>query len=339
MPERTSNTSVNARFTQAILEAALRHGVNVPDALRMALSQGARVPMAQQDNLWRLFASSTSDPLAALAVGTDLQAGHLDIVGMLLLSCDTLGEALEVLTEYAPIIGDSARFEVVSDAHAQGAVLRYLPNYTVCVDQRVEAVMGCVVCLARWMTNGRFKPRAVQFAHAPRAEVAAYEALLGCPVLFDQDFHGVVIASAELGLSLIQAGKTLHAHLRVLADDMLASLPQGSVSARVQQLVRKNPRWGKERRGDELGMSGRHLNRKLADEAISFKGLREALLYDLAVQALRNGQTVAVVGEKLGFSDENAFSRAFRRWSGQTAAQFARTEQGLGEGGGGAVSG
>jgi hypothetical protein len=50
------------------------------------------------------------DPLAALRLGTDLQAGHLDIVGMLLLSCDTLGDGLEVLTEYAPIIGDNARF-------------------------------------------------------------------------------------------------------------------------------------------------------------------------------------------------------------------------------------
>jgi len=313
--------SVTARFTQAILEAAQRHGVSVPDALRQALTQGTRVPMAQQDSLWALFAQATTDPLAALAVGTDLQAGHLDIVGMLLLSCDTLGDGLEVLTEYAPIIGDNARFEVVQDA--DGVVLRYLPDYTVCVEQRVEAALGCMVCLARWMTNGRFRPRAVQFAHAPRADVAAYAALLGCPVQFGQPFNGVAMAPGELGHSLIQAGRDLHAHLRVLADDMLASLPQGSVSARVQQLIRKNPRWGKERIGDELGMSGRHLNRKLAAEAISFKGLREALLYDLAVQALRGGQAVALVGEKLGFSDENAFSRAFRRWSGKTPAQFA----------------
>ncbi len=333
MSDQTRQASVNARFTQAILEAAQRHGVNVPDALRLALSQGARVPMTQQDNLWSLFATSTTtDPLAALAVGIDLQAGHLDIVGMLLLSCDTLGEALEVLTEYAPIIGDSARFEVVPDVDARGVILRYLPDYTVCVEQRVEAALGCVVCLARWMTNGRFKPTTVQFAHAPRAEVAAYEALLGCPVVFGQDFHGVAIASGELGHSLIQAGKSLHGHLRLLADDMLASLPQDSVSARVQQLIRKNPRWGKERIGDELGMSGRHLNRKLADEAISFKGLREALLYDLAVQALRSGRAVAVVGDKLGFSDENAFSRAFRRWSGHTPAQFVRLEQGSDDG-------
>lgn len=327
----SDQNSVNARFSQAILEAAQRHGVRVPDALRHALTQSARVPMAQQDRLWSLFAAATADPLAALAVGADLQAGHLDIVGMLLLSCDTLGEALEVLTEYAPIIGDSARFEVLPDA--QGVMLRYLPDYTVCVDQRVEAALGCVVCLARWMTNGRFKPRAVQFAHAPRADVADYEALLGCTVIFEQEFHGVVIASAELGHSLIQAGKTLHAHLRVLADDMLASLQRGSVSARVQQLIRKNPRWGKERVGDELGMSGRHLNRKLAAEAISFKGLREALLYDLAAKALQSGLSVAVVGDKLGFSDDNAFARAFRRWSGQTPAEFGRLAQGSGEGG------
>lgn len=319
MPE---HHSVTARFTQAILEAAQRHGVRVPDALRVALTQGARVPMAQQDSLWALFAQSTSDPLAALAVGTDLQAGHLDIVGMLLLSCDTLGEALEVLTEYAPIIGDNARFEV--DAAGDPVVLRYVPEYTVCVEQRVEAALGCVVCLARWMTNGRFQAQAVWFAHAPRAEVGAYEVLLGCPVRFNQPASGVAFAPSELGLGLIQAGRELHAHLRTLADTMLASLAQDSVSARVQQLIRQHPRWGKERIGDELGVSGRHLNRKLAGEGISFKGLREALLYDLAVQALRGGQAPAPVGEKLGFSDENAFSRAFRRWSGTTPAQFVR---------------
>lgn len=174
------------------------------------------------------------------------------------------------------------------------------------------------------MTNGRFRPSAVLFAHAPRAAVAEYEALLGCPVQLDQHFNGVAFAPGEMGLSLIQAGRELHAHLRTLADIMLASLAQDSVSARVQHLIRKHPRWGKERIGDELGMSGRHLNRKLAAEAISFKGLREALLYNLAVQALRTGQTAALVGEKLGFSDENAFVRAFRRWSDKTPAQFVR---------------
>lgn len=314
--------SVTARFTQAILEAAQRHGVRVPEELHAALAQSTRVPMAQQDHLWTLFTQAVTDPLAALALGADLQAGHLDIVGMLLLSCDTLGEALEVLTEYAPIIGDNARFEV--DVGAESVLLRYLPDYAVCRAQRVEAALGCVVCLARWMTQGRFQAQAVCFTHAPRAEEAAYAHVLGCPVRFNQAANGVVFARSELGLGLVQVGRELHAHLRQLANDMLASLAQDSVSARVQQLIRQHPRWGKERIGDELGMSGRHLNRKLAGEGISFKGLREALLFDMAQQNLKQGQGVSAVAQELGFSDENAFARAFRRWSGQTPAQFAR---------------
>jgi len=314
--------SVTARLTQAILEAAQRQGVSVPEVLRAGLAGQARVPMAQQEDLWAAFAAATHDPLAALRVGTDLQAGHLDIVGMLLLSCDTLGDALEVLAEYAPIIGDNARFEVVPDS--SGVLLRYLPEYTVCAEQRVEAALGCVVCLARWMTNGRFKPREVCFAHAARGKVSDYEALLGCPVRFGQAFHGVAIHSSELDQGLIQAGQAMHAHLRTLADEMLASLPQGGLSSQVQQLIRMNPGWGKDRVAEALGMSGRHLNRKLAAEAISFKSLREALLYEMAMQSLRTGQSVVAVGNKLGFSDESAFSRAFRRWSGHTPAQFVR---------------
>ncbi len=320
----TENFSVTARFTQALVDAAQRQGAVVPAGLLNAAGPSARVPMAMQGQLWTLFTQACSDPLAALRLGADLQAGHLDIVGMLLLSCETLGEGLEVLTEYAPIIGDNARFEVVNTPTY--VELRYQPDYTVCVDQRVEAALACVVNLTRWMTQNQFGPREVLFMHAPRAAQDAYAAVLGCPVQFAQASNGVRMQAADLNLRLIQAGQQLHAHLRGLADEMLASLSQGSVSAQVQQLIRAHPGWGKERVADNLGMSGRHLNRKLADEAISFKGLREALLYDMAAQSLRAGQTVVAVSEKLGFSDENAFSRAFRRWSGQTPAQFARTE-------------
>lgn len=315
--------SVTTRFTQGVLEAAQRLGAKVPDTLRDLPAQRTRMPMAQQDELWSLFANAPAgDPLAALRLGTGLQAGHLDIVGLLLLSCETLGDGLEVLTEYAPIIGDNARFETTETP--QGLLLRYLPQYTVCRELRVEAALGCVVNQARWMTNGRFRPTAVQFAHAPRTEAAAYEALLQCPVQFGQAVDGVAMAAGELKLGLVQVGNRVHAKLRMLADEMLASLPQGSVSARAQQVIREHPRWGKERVGAQLGMSGRHLHRKLAAEAISFKGLREALLHDIATQALRAGLPAATVSGKLGFSDESAFTRAFRRWRGETPVEFAK---------------
>ncbi|MCO5103136.1 MAG: AraC family transcriptional regulator [Burkholderiaceae bacterium] len=332
MTGRQTNTmqresfSVTARFAQALVEAIARQGGQVPEALRPGRTQEGRVDMARQEALWALFVEACADdPLAALRLGTDLQAGHLDIVGMLLLSCDTLGDGLEVLTEYAPIIGDNAHFEVA--ALADPVQLRYVPGYVLYQQQRVEATLGCVVSLARWMTSGRFRAREVLLAHAARTDAADYEALLGCPVRFGQPVNAVCMDASELNHALVQVSSTLHQHLRVLADGMLASLVQDGVSARVQQWVRAHPRWGKERIAEQLGMSGRHLNRKLALEAISFKGLREALLHDMALQALRDGQKIAAVSEALGFCDENAFSRAFRRWTGQSPAQYQKTER------------
>lgn len=323
LAEKTRH-SVTVRFAQALLEAARQQGVELPTEMQRALASGPRVPMAEQDAFWSVFCAARPEPLAPLRLGLSLQAGHLDIVGLLLLSCETLGDAVEVLTEYALIVGDQARFEVVRAADA--VTLSYWPDYQVCRNQRVEATLACVVNLARWMTSNGFRPREVLFAHHAAAEAEAYAALLGCPVRFDADVNGVAMEAAELARPLIHAGGDVHAHLRALADDMLASLQQGSLSQKVERIVRAHPRWGKERIAETLGVSGRHLNRKLGAESVSFKTLRDTVLFEMAREALHKRHPSSAISAQLGFSDENAFSRAFARWSGQTPAQYARGE-------------
>jgi AraC-like DNA-binding protein len=317
--------TVTVRFAQALLEAALQQGVSPPPEMQRALTSGPRVPMADQDAFWSLFSAARPEPLAALRLGLSLQAGHLDIVGLLLLSCETLGDALEVLTEYAPIVGDQARFEVARTSDE--IMLSYWPDYQVCRSQRVEATLACVVNLARWMTSNGFRPRAVLFTHPGAADAGAYAELLGCPVRFGAEVNGVLMDVVELARPLIHAGGDVHAHLRGLADDMLASLQQGSLSAEVEEIIRTHPRWGKERIAETLGISGRHLNRKLGAEKVSFKTLRETVLFEMAREALHRRQPTSAISVQLGFSDENAFSRAFARWSGQTPAQFVRGER------------
>jgi AraC-like DNA-binding protein len=318
--------TVTVHFARALLEAALRQGVELPAEMQRVLTSGPRVPMAGQDAFWSLFCAARPDALAAIRLGLSIQAGHLDIVGLLLLSCETLGDAVEVLTEYAPIVGDQARFELVRAAEL--VTVSYWPDYLACRAQRVEATLACVVNLARWMTSNSFGPREVLFTHRAAAEADAYTALLGCPVRFGADVNGVAVDAAELARPLIHAGADVHAHLRALADDMLASLQTGSLSAKIEQIIRAHPRWGKERIAETLGISGRHLNRKLGAESVSFKTLRQAILFEMAREALHRRQPTSAISVQLGFSDENAFSRAFARWSGQTPAQYARGETG-----------
>ena len=147
--------------------------------------------------------------------------------------------------------------------------------------------------------------------------------MIDCPLHFEAGCNRITFSADQLELPQIQANSALRDHLRQLADQTLASLGQHSLAAEVQAQVRSQPRWGKERIAEQLGLSGRHLNRKLAEEGLSFKTLRESVLQEMACQALQQGRlSVAQIAEQLGFSDENAFVRAFRRWQGETPARY-----------------
>lgn len=312
--------SVTPLYAQALLQSAERHGVALPAHLQQLLQARERIPLAVQDELWESYCSLLQDPLAGLLLGLDIQIGHLDSAGMLLVTCDTLGEALEELVEYAPVIGDGGDFSLQQEAGL--AWIDYQPHLSVRQAERVEAVLASQLNLTRWSTGGRFKPTSISCTHAPLAGLTRYQQLIDCELHFNASHNCLSFSAEQLALPLIQANSALREHLRQLADQTLAALGQHSLSAEVQALVRSQPRWGKERIAEQLGLSGRHLNRKLAEEGLSFKVLRETLLQEMACNALHGRQSVAQIAEHLGFSDENAFVRAFRRWQGTTPARY-----------------
>jgi len=321
----SSTPSVTVHYAQAILQAAERLALPLPAELRQ-LGQEARIPLARQDALWEAFCDAAQDPLIGLRLGNALQVGHLDMVGALLMSCETLGEALEALLEYYPIVGEGGEF-VPRDEGGQ-LCLAYQPHYQTRREERVEAVLGSLVHLSHWITGDRIQPLELRFEHAARADEARYIELLGCPLQFAAGENGLLFDRADLAVPLIQANAPMREHLRGLANSLLERLGQQSLAVRVQQQLRAQPRWGKERIAEQLELSGRHLNRKLAEEGTSFKLLRDQVLYQMAEQLLRDSPRLAEVAERLGFSDESAFAKAFRRWSGTTPGQFRQGLEG-----------
>lgn len=321
----SSIPSVTVHYAQAILQAAERLALPLPAELRET-GREARIPLARQDALWEAFCTAAKDPLIGLRLGNALQVGHLDMVGALLMSYETLGEALEALLEYYPIVGEGGEFTLREE---DGRLcLAYQPHYQVRREERVEAVLASLLHMSRWITGERIQPLELRFAHPPRAAEARYAELLGCPLRFTAQDNGLLFDRADLAMPLIQANAPMREHLRGLADSLLERLGQQSLAVRVQQQLRAQPRWGKERVAEQLELSGRHLNRKLAEEGTSFKLLRDQVLYQMAEQLLRESPRLVEVAERLGFSDESAFAKAFRRWSGTTPGQFRQGQEG-----------
>ena len=65
-------------------------------------------------------------------------------------------------------------------------------------------------------------------------------------------------------------------------------------------------------------MSPRTLQRRLALEGTTYAEVLNSLRKELALHWLTQGYSIQEVSYITGFSDESAFSRAVRRWTGQT---------------------
>jgi AraC-like DNA-binding protein len=73
-----------------------------------------------------------------------------------------------------------------------------------------------------------------------------------------------------------------------------------------------------------LSTSWRTLQRQLAGAGTTFRTLLDETRFRLAREWL--GHTpIKVVAERLGYADERAFDRAFRRWAGTSPTNFCRT--------------
>ncbi|MDO6441793.1 AraC family transcriptional regulator [Marinobacter sp. 2_MG-2023] len=315
--------TVNKLYAKALSQYAERAGLAISPTLLKMVDQQSRLPLALLDQLWDACCQTSKDPLVGLRIGLELQPGHLDSAGLLLMTCTTLGEALEQLTEVAPIVGGGGDFTLVRQKAGKAAV-HYQPRLAKRQAERVEAALAAILNLGRWASGDSFTASEFRFMHEPLASRENYSRLLGVKACFQSESNALVFSEEQLALPLVQANNSLHTYLRHLTDRTLAELGCQSLSAETQRLIERYPRWGKDRIAVEMSLSGRHLNRKLAEEGYSFKSLRDSTLHRLALERLQGQERLVDIADALGFSDESAFAKAFRRWTGTSPAKLRR---------------
>lgn len=323
----SGQATVTAQFTKAIVNALESSGLSITPPLNDVLQEIAplkRVPMPLQDRLWTTLVDANPEPGIGLRLGKFVQPGHLDVVGFLLLSCDSLEDAIDVLLTYHAIVGEGGEF--LSTTDEKTCRLIYAPFHNVCRRERVEAVMATLLQLAKYLTADAFQPSLVTFQHEATMPIADYETFFGCEVRFGQIADALVFELSQFQQPLVQANSAMYEHMRKLADNELNQIKDHGLSQQVSMLIREHPNWGKERIAEHLGMSGRHMNRFLSREGVTFKILSDQTRLNIAREMMDETKTSIEIALALGFHDESAFAKAFKRWTGKTPSEFQATK-------------
>ncbi|GLZ89399.1 transcriptional regulator [Metapseudomonas resinovorans] len=331
-PHDPSSASVSASLTQAILHAASQLGLGRDELLRASqlderrlADPDARIPFSTQEALWAAIHARLPHPEPGIAIGSALAPGQFSVLGYLLQSSPTLGEALEAELRYQRLVGEGGSLALEVRGDELWTLYRPLHPKLPATRARVLALMVFWLELMRPLLADLRLVRAC-FVHPAPADTTLYQQCFACPLQFEAEDYALVLPLALRSAPLKQSNPPLQAVLRQHAEALLARLPSEGLRARVVALLGAQLARGEPDRGalaSALGISERTLQRRLADEGSSYQHLLNDTRRHLAERHLQEGRLpIADIAVLLGYSEPSVFFRAFRQWTGLTPGEY-----------------
>lgn len=192
-----------------------------------------------------------------------------------------------------------------------------------------EASIAAVVAISQEASAAEFRPLAVYFKHSVpdsgAGSAAGHQDHFGCPVHFDTDRDAILVSKEALQAPNKIGDESISRFFDTHLDADLAQLDD-SLPRRVQIRISRSLSEGVPTISDvagHFGMSGRTLQRRLSESGDSFQSLVDEARRQLATRLLEETDySLAEVAFMTGFAEQSSFTRAFKRWAGQTPRSY-----------------
>jgi len=335
-----SAPEVSAAIGALVVSVATRRGVEPLELCgaagfdpKLAADPDARIPLDVEQNLWREAAARAGDEAFGLHAAELVQPGAFDVLDYALRTAPTLRQSLERLVRYNRLVHDIAVWSLVPSNES----LRIEHTFRIAglAQERhsAEFTIAGVVTVGAQIAGAPVRPRAVGFRHAAPASKdaqAELQRLFGTVPLFLQPVNFIELDSSLANHENPKADPALWRVIERHAESLLALRPEppASASERVRHLLATALGEGEvslPAMAQKLKMSGRSLQRRLADEGASFDSLLDDVRHALALRYLADPKiAVSEVAYLLGYSEPSPFHRAFKRWTGTTPSELRR---------------
>ena len=335
-----SKSSVGAGYVAGLIEVAASAGVARESLLRAAgltdiesANTQARWPMADVIALFEAAVALTGREDLGLAFARRVRPGTFNVLGYALMTCRTLGEAIEVAQHFRRLVFDigysEMRFEINDQEARLGwhVVSQALPYCR----SLAESLIASWTHFGRWMAGVELPLKEVLFLHPAPSDIRPYAAFFACPVRFDAGENTLVFARALLDMPLMQADETLHLAMREQARAaMEKAFSQADIGHRLRQaLIPLMPKCEAtlEKASAALALSPRSLQRRLGEANLGFQGALDAVRREMAIIYLRDpALSILDVALLLGYAEQSSFTRFFRGFFASTPSGWRRAQ-------------
>jgi len=321
---RLIGETLESHYATAPLPVFKKAGI---DPSRLNVS-GARYPWASMQKLWVEAAKATGDPCMGLTIGQNIRPTTFHALGFSWLASRTLLESLQRLVRYTKLIS-TAPVELVLEQNDESWILydkvrhEGLPGAD---EIAVDAFFMAIVGLCRQASNSHFCAKSVHLMRSDNGHLDTYVNAFEAPVFFADETDWIEFDREELERPLPGDNLELAIANDRISEEYISALDPSRVATEVRKLLIELLPSGDANQETIAGQMHRSLStlqRQLVAENTNYKEIRENTRRDLAEQYVREGHySLSQIAYLLGFSDQSNFSRAFRRWTGQSPGSY-----------------
>jgi AraC-like DNA-binding protein len=308
-------------------DRSILHGTSIDDAVLADMR--STISLSEWAVVLTRAVELSGDPTFGLAMGENFSQSKLQLIGQLISACRTLRQAFVMFERYSRLIGNNIQWSL--EEHGEWAYMFCDPSIEHPLATRVafEAWLGIIHRIGRAFLCTDQDPAAELWFKHPAPDYAdQYKRVFQCKVLFSQPRYAIVASRDYLDRVQPLSDDTVRDVLTSSAEILLREREADGVAERVRGLLRfeEDIHAIEVRRvAQHLGLNVRALRRRFSVEGVSLSALLDEARLRIAQRELRKpGVSIKEAAYALGFSEASAFHRAFKRWSGQTPAQYVK---------------
>lgn len=287
------------------------------------------IPAADYYDMLERIAEQTDVTGLPLRTGASMRLDEYGALGLAFKAATTLGASYARIERYARLWTSVVEYELRPHPLGTLFILQRAGERRLGLRLSNEATLASAVSIARQVSPGPVKPLEVLVQHAAPKSLAAHEDWFGCPVRFDAELDAILFSPETMAQPNLLGDEGISRYLISHLDAELSQIAaevtfvDQAKDAIAQALSEGSPKMTHIAGG--LGLSARSLHRRLSEHGMSFKVLTEETRRDLAEGLLRDERhSLAEIAFLTGFSEQSAFTRAFKRWVGRTPASYRK---------------
>ena len=290
----------------------------------------ARLSLSSVDNVYRELFESVNDPCMGLKLAGLWHPSYLASLGYAWLASSTLNTALNRLVRYVRIINDAISVSLEEKEDTLVITLssddRELPSY-----YQEDSTSAILVNMCRANYGNDLNPVSVSFKHAGLSPCSgSYFSFFRCPVEFGASSNQVVLPLDVVNKRLSTSNPQLAQINDQVMINYLADLDKDDIVQQVKAAIINQLPSGNvtdEKISEAVYTSKRSLQRKLNEQGTTFKTILTGVREDLALKYIHDRKlTLTEISFMLGFSEMSSFSRAFKRWTGESPKEFRKLD-------------